>query len=143
MGVEPLPWLTAGPRQNHYGRPMPKNRSAREEVSHRETRPSHPLPDYANEYAHPAYGNLRISCEADTLRWNGLGLDLPMAHRHYDVFEIAPEPAVWFENKTVEFARGVEGHLQSLAVPLEPAVAPIIFRRCRSPRWRTAPFWSH
>jgi len=49
------------------------------------------------------------------------------------VFEIAPEPAIWFENKTVQFASGVEGHIESLAIPLEPAVAPIIFRRLPEP----------
>ena len=52
-----------------------------------------------------------------------------MAHRHYDVFEIAAEPTVWFENRTVQFATGVEGDIESLAVPLEPQVAPIMFRR--------------
>ncbi len=134
LGLEALPWLErlSHPRTT-MGDRMLKNRSAREEVRHRETRPSHPLPYYANEYAHPAYGKVRISCDADALRWHGLGLDLPMVHRHYDVFEIAPEPAVWFENKTVQFGTGVEGHLESLAVPLEPAVAPIVFRRVPEP----------
>ena len=74
------------------------------------------------------------ACDGDALRWQGLGLDLPMVHRHYDVFEIVPEPMVWFENRTVQFATGVEGHIESLAVPLEPAVAPIVFRRLPSPQ---------
>jgi CubicO group peptidase (beta-lactamase class C family) len=134
LGVEPLPWLERlrGVRALFHDC-GPQHRAARAEVRHRNTKPSHALADYANEYAHPAYGNLRITCEGEMLRWNGLGLDLPMAHRHYDVFEIAPEPAVWFENKTVQFASGVEGHIESLAIPLEPAVAPIIFRRLPEP----------
>ena len=61
--------------------------------------------------------------------WEALGLDLPMVHRHYDVFEIAPERMAWFGKRTVQFVIGVEGHIESLAVPLEPAVAPITFRR--------------
>jgi hypothetical protein len=63
-----------------------------------------------------------------------------MVHRHYDVFEIAPEPAAWFENKTVQFATGVEGHVESLAVPLEPAVAPIVFRRLSEPEMAARAF---
>jgi hypothetical protein len=117
-----------------------KDRSAWEEARHRDTRPSHALADYANEYAHSAYGKVRISCNGGVLRWHGLGLDLPMVHRHYDVFEIAPEPVVWFENKTVQFASGVEGHIESLAIPLEPAVAPIIFRRLPEPEMAAPSF---
>ena len=141
LGLEPLPWLErlSRPRATMGDRKL-KDRSAREEACHRDTRPSHALADYANEYAHPAYGSVRISCNGDVLRWQGLGFDLPMVHRHYDVFEIAPEPAAWFENKTVQFATGVEGHVESLAVPLEPAVAPIVFRRLPEPEMATRAF---
>jgi hypothetical protein len=65
------------------------------------------------------------------LRWAGLSLDLPMIHRHHDVFETVPERMAWFGNWSVQFATGIEGDIESLAVPLEPAVAPIIFRRLR------------
>ena len=115
LGLEPLPWLErlTRPRATMADRVL-KNRSAREEVRHRETGPSHTLPDYANEYAHPAYGKVRISCDADALHWHGLGLDLPMVHRHYDVFEITSEPAAWFENRTAQFATGVEGDIEKV-----------------------------
>jgi hypothetical protein len=141
LGLEPLPWLErlSRPKATMGDRKL-KDRSAREEARHRDTRPSHALADYANEYAHPAYGSVRISCSGDVLRWQGLGFDLPMVHRHYDVFEIAPEPAAWFENKTVQFATGVEGHVESLAVPLEPAVAPIVFRRLSEPEMAARAF---
>jgi hypothetical protein len=43
--------------------------------------------------------------------------------------DTVPERIAWFGNWTVQFATGIEGHVESLAVPLEPAVAPIIFRR--------------
>jgi hypothetical protein len=52
-----------------------------------------------------------------------------MIHRHHDVFETVPERMAWFANWTVQFATSVEGLTESLAAPLEPAVAPIIFRR--------------
>lgn len=141
LGLEPLPWLERlrRPRTTMGDRKL-KDRSAREEARRRDTRPSHVLADYANEYAHPAYGKVRVSCNGDGLRWQGLGLDLPMFHRHYDVFEITPEPAAWFENRTAQFATGVEGHIESVAVPLEPAVAPIVFRRLPQPEMATRVF---
>jgi hypothetical protein len=104
-------------------------RPVRAQARRRDTSPSHVLADYANEYAHPAYGKVRITCDGTALRWEGLSLDLPMIHRHRDVFETVPEPMAWFGKRTVQFATGVEGHIESLAVPLEPAVAPIVFRR--------------
>jgi hypothetical protein len=52
-----------------------------------------------------------------------------MIHRQHDVFETVPERMAWFGKRTMQFATGVEGHIDSLAVPLEPAVAPIVFRR--------------
>ncbi|HEX3413873.1 MAG TPA: hypothetical protein VHT00_19360 [Stellaceae bacterium] len=60
LGLEPLPWLErlSRPRATMGDRKL-KDRSAREEARHRDTRPSHALADYANEYAHPAYGRVR------------------------------------------------------------------------------------
>jgi Beta-lactamase len=34
---------------------------------------------------------------------------------------VATEPAAWFENGTAQFATGVENHIESVVVPLEPA----------------------
>ena len=141
LGLEPLPWLDRLRGIRHLFRDAPpKHRAAREAARHRDTRPSHALADYAHEYAHPAYGKVRIARDGDTLRWQGIGLDRPMGHRHYDVFEIAAEPTVWFENRTVQFATSVEGDIESLAVPLEPQVAPIVFRRLPPPEMATREF---
>jgi hypothetical protein len=129
LGLEPLPWLKrfrgarAGRREH-----ASEERSVRVEARRRDPSPSHTLADYAGEYTHPAYGKVRITCNGDTLRLAGLGLDLAMIHRHHDVFETV-ERLPWFGNWTVQFATGLEGHIESLAMPLEPAVAPIIFRR--------------
>jgi len=124
LGLEPLPWLD----RFRSTRTVPQHRSIRATVRHGYTWRSRTLADYAHEYAHPA-GAVRIITDGDTLRWRGLGLDLPMVHRHTDVFEIVAAPTAWPGNKTVQFISTVEGDIESLMVPLEPAVAPIVFRR--------------
>ena len=53
---------------------------------------------------------------------------------------VATEPAAWFENGTAQFATGVEGHIESVVVPLEPAVAPIVFRRLPEPEMAARAF---
>jgi Domain of unknown function (DUF3471)/Beta-lactamase len=130
LGLEPLPWLKRFSNSRAARRDHPSNeRSVRVEARRHDVSSSHALVDYANKYEHPAYGKVRITCDGDSLRWTGLSLDLPMIHRHHDVFETVPEQMAWFGNWTVQFATGIEGHIESLAVPLEPAVAPIKFRR--------------
>jgi CubicO group peptidase (beta-lactamase class C family) len=124
LGLEPLPWLDRFRRI----RAAPQRRSTRATVRHRYTWRSRSLADYAHEYAHPA-GSVRMITDGDTLRWRGLGLDLPMEYRHSDVFELVAEPTAWSGNKTVQFISTVEGNIERLTVPLEPAVAPIVFRR--------------
>jgi CubicO group peptidase (beta-lactamase class C family) len=130
LELEPLPWLKRF-RRARAGRPdhASKDRAVRVEAHRHDPSPSHALADYANEYEHPAYGKVRITCDGETLRWQGLGLDLPMIHRHDDVLDAVPERMAWLGNRIVQFATGVEGQIESLAVPLEPAVAPIVFRR--------------
>ena len=129
LGLEPLPWLDRlRDIRSKFREAAPKHRSARADTRHRDTQPSYALADYVHEYAHPAYGTVRIACDGDGLRWQGLGLDLPMEHRHSDVFELVAEPAAWPGNKTVQFISTVEGNIESLMVPLEPAVAPIVFQ---------------
>jgi CubicO group peptidase (beta-lactamase class C family) len=130
LGLEPAPWLERlRPPREARREQAAKDRAAKAEARHRDTRPSHTLADYAHEYVHPAYGKVRIVCDGDALRWQGLGFDLPMVHRHYDVFETAADEVEGFSVKIVQFATGVEGDIESLCVPLEPAVAPIVFRR--------------
>jgi hypothetical protein len=46
-------------------------RPVRAQARRRDTSPSHALADYANEYAHPAYGKVRITCDGAALRWGG------------------------------------------------------------------------
>jgi hypothetical protein len=130
LGLESLPWLgrfrsPRAERREHPSKDWPVPAQARR----RDTSPSHALADYANEYAHPAYGKVRITCDGAALRWEGLSFDLPMIHRHRHVFATVPKPMAWFGKRTVQFATGVGGHIESLAVPLELAVAPIVVRR--------------
>jgi CubicO group peptidase (beta-lactamase class C family) len=89
--------------------------------------PSHPLADYAGEYAHPAYGTLAITVEGEQLSASLHALPLAMAHYHYDIFELADET---FELRTkASFATDLNGAIASVSAQLEPAVAPIVFTR--------------
>lgn len=141
LALDPLPWfdrLRAPAAAERAQRP--KEIAARAATIRPGTRPSHDLHDYAGDYEHPAYGVVRVVCNDDTLRWHGLGLDLPISHRHYDLFELGADRRIWFENTTVQFHTEREGDIGSLSLPLEPAVGPIVFRRRPEPAMSTREF---
>jgi CubicO group peptidase (beta-lactamase class C family) len=141
LGLDPLPWLDRlCASAAAYRAQRPKDIAARAATIRAGARPSRHLPDYAGEYEHPAYGVVRIAFGDDALRWHGLGLDLPILHRHYDVFELGADWSIWFEDMTLQFQTDREGDITSVAIPLEPAVAPIVFRRRPEPATRTRAF---
>src|SRR5262249_8400795 len=51
------------------------------------TKPSHPLGDYAGEYEHPAYGLLKIGMKDGALQYDFHKMVFPMSHYHYDRFD--------------------------------------------------------
>ncbi len=64
---------------------------------------------------------------AETLALRYNAFDGPLNHRHYDTFEFTFE---LYDNRVpVSFATDVLGDIASLAIPLEPTVPDIVFRR--------------
>lgn len=92
-----------------------------------DTKPSHPLEDYAGEYGHPAYGTLSVSKDGDVLKAKYNGLEFEMSHYHYDVFELK-EDAFGLALKGT-FGMDIKGNIMTAAMPLEAAVKDIIFTR--------------
>jgi len=141
LGRDPLPWLDRLRAPSAALRAQrPKELAARVATMRMGAPPSHEFADYVGEYSHPAYGIVRIDSAGGALRWHGLGLNLPISHRHYDLFELGADPSIWFENMTLQFHTDREGDIASLAIPLEPAVAPIVFRRAPEAATQTRAF---
>ena len=97
------------------------------------TVPSHPLGDYAGEYAHPAYGALYVIFGGGGLSVNCGGITTAMAHWHYDTFR-ASMGRLPAQNPTfLQFGTNLQGDVETVAVALEEAASPIVFRRRASP----------
>ncbi|GJH36199.1 serine hydrolase [Paraburkholderia hospita] len=92
LGLELTPWnerllgLLEPARQA-----MSKARSSRYEDRIEGTKPSHPLEDYAGDFAHEAYGTIAIAFENDHLRLKFRDHDLQLKHYHYDRFDAEVE----------------------------------------------------
>jgi Domain of unknown function (DUF3471) len=118
------------------------DRQARKATRRPNTHPSHDLADYAGDYDRPGYGRITITHAEGKLNWAYRGMSEPLAHRHYDTFELPEAPGRLLPDRlTVSFSTDREGNIASLAAPFEPLVKDVVFTRtaagdCTNPAFR-------
>ena len=94
------------------------------------TRPSHPLADYAGDYADSGYGTLRIAADSGHLTATYNGIRTALEHWHFDVFNGLRNPAdPTFEDMKYAFTGNMKGDIDAVSAVFEPTVDPIVFRR--------------
>jgi len=142
-GKEPIPWLDRLREQRRKAlAQLEIDREAPKATRRLNTRPSHELADYAGHYEHPGYGRITITHAEGQLNWAYRGMSEPLAHRHYDTFELPEAPGRLLPDwLTISFSTNREGDIASLAAPFEPLVKDIVFTRapagdCTSPAFR-------
>jgi beta-lactamase family protein/uncharacterized protein DUF3471 len=130
-GKEPVSWFDRfRERRRKFLAQLDVDRQTQMAVRHTGTRPSHDLSDYAGEYEHPGYGRMAISRGEEGLHWAYRGLSAPLAHRHYDTFELPEVPERLHPDRlAITFAADRDGDIASLSAPLEPMVKDIVFLR--------------
>jgi CubicO group peptidase (beta-lactamase class C family) len=124
LGLEQMPWNA---RAKRWARKA--EAEAARENRRRPTKKaplSHRLREYAGVYHHPGYGPVTIAAERGRLKLTYNDLTFVMRHRHYDVFGVRDFLASPVE---VSFRTGSDGSIDSVVIPLEPEVAPIVFTR--------------
>ena len=92
--------------------------------------PARPLSAYAGEYEHPGYGTLSVALDGETLKPSFGTMDLSLAHRHYETFDLELHEAGDVPVALpLTFLSGPDGDVNALTVPLEPMVEPLRFDR--------------
>jgi hypothetical protein len=137
-GKEPIPWLDRlRERRRKFVAQLDVDRQARKATGRPDTRPSHDLADYAGDYDHPGYGRITTTHAEGKLIWAYRGMSEPLAHRHYDTFELPEAPdRLLLDRLAIPFSTDREGNIAGLAVPFSrssktsssPAVQPVIAR---------------
>ncbi len=89
-----------------------------------------PLGAYAGQYDHPGYGTLTVTVDDGTLRPQLGTMDLSLAHRHYETFdlewhELGDESHIF----PLMFLSDPDGDITALTVPFEPSLGPLRFDR--------------
>ena len=129
LGLEPFDWFSVSKeRYDAITTGVREVRAARRVV------PDAPLPRplaaYTGDYEHPGYGTLSITIEDGTLRPRLGTMDISLAHRHYETFDLE-----WHELSDqayvfpLMFLSDPDGDITALTVPLEPLVEPLRFDR--------------
>lgn len=130
LGLGPIDW-TARVKQQQAMTKASETAAKQSGFSRQRTgtHPSHDLAEYAGEYQNPGYGVVRIELAGSNLKldYHGLGGVLP--HFHYDVFKLPKSDASLLSEQTVQFHTSADGDIDSLSMPLEPAVKDIVFER--------------
>jgi CubicO group peptidase (beta-lactamase class C family) len=103
----------------------------KEEARVEGTKPSHVPEDYAGEYEHPAYGVIPVELVEDVLKGKFNSMKFKLEHWHYDVFKTVEEEegAEGRDGLMITFHTNLKGDIDKLSLPLEPAVASIVFTR--------------
>jgi CubicO group peptidase (beta-lactamase class C family) len=89
---------------------------------------THPLPDYTGEYHADGYADIKVRLTGEEKLEGWLnGYWWPLEHYHYDIFLlIAKRFDLRFK---VSFALDGRGAIQSLSLPIEPAVKEVVYTR--------------
>jgi CubicO group peptidase (beta-lactamase class C family) len=84
-----------------------------------DTRPAHALDDYAGEFAHPAYGVLKIDRAEGGLSFDFHKIRLPLAHFHYERFDTPDDEqdGKW----SVNFVTSPQGEVDKAVMSLDEA----------------------
>jgi len=89
-----------------------------------EAKPVRPLAEYAGEYVHPAYGQIKIEVDGPKLFFIFREEKIELQPSGPDLFR--PKEAS-FSRYPLRFVSNNQGTITSVAIPLEPAVGEIIF----------------
>jgi len=129
MDADPIDWSGRfAARRNQVKALQKESQKAQAAERRGGTKPSHPLAEYMAEYEHPAYGVLTIGPGKGegTLLLDFNTFAVPLEHWHYDVFRLTEGE---LKGVLVAFGGNLKGDIETITLPFETNVDPIVFTR--------------
>jgi CubicO group peptidase (beta-lactamase class C family) len=118
LGLPPTPWSERSLKDFLKNKETDKESRKKPETDRiLNTKPSHPLADYAGIYEDPAYGKMVISFKNDNLYFDFNNTSLPLYHYHYDRF-VSPDDEIagkW----SLTFSIDAQGSVSQIKVSLD------------------------
>jgi CubicO group peptidase (beta-lactamase class C family) len=132
LGLPYKNWLQAQLDEINAWRAVNSNTTVKDSLHRKQgTKSSLPLQSYSGTYIHPGYGEIKISVVGKELHGKFNGYDLRLEHYHFDQFLARPmgERYDGFEPFQFRFHLDNKGEVEKLAVPFEPLVKAIEFKK--------------
>ena len=141
LGLPARDWSAESLKRDAEGKAAGRAAEEKKKAAHiSNSKPSHPLADYAGEYEHPGYGTLAVQHKDAKLAFVFNDIETPLEHWNHDVFNGLKGKDPAFEDEKIKFNLGTEGEVASVQIVLESAVKAIVFER-RADRFQTDPVW--
>jgi CubicO group peptidase (beta-lactamase class C family) len=128
LGLEAVDWIGDAAKRLAEGEAVGKKAEEKKATRRRPgTAPAHKLDEYAGDYIHPGYGDLKVTLKGTQLGFIYNSIGTPLAHWHYETFNggKAEDPA--FEDMKLTFRTDVNGNVVGVAIPFEPSLDDIYF----------------
>ncbi|MFQ6037679.1 MAG: serine hydrolase [Candidatus Aminicenantales bacterium] len=130
LGLEPKNWIEEAAKRKARGEEAEEKAEKKKETRRRPgTHPAHALAEYAGEYHHPGYGDVKVFLENGQLFFTYNGITTPLEHWHYETFngQRAEDPT--FQDMKLTFRTDVNGYVAALEAPFEPTLEPMRFTK--------------
>lgn len=131
LGLDLKDWIGEAAKRIERGEEASKK--AEEKKATRKipgTKPAHALADYTGDYAHPGYGEAKISLQGGQFVFTYNGISNPMEHWHYETFNgVDTKKDPTFTDFKISFRTDVNGRVAELVAALEPSVDDIVLKK--------------
>lgn len=130
LDLEPVDWIGEAAKRRAEGEEIGKAASERQETRRRSgTSPAHKLAEYAGDYSHPGYGDIKVTLKGKALEFVYNGIATPLEHWHFETWNGGKADDPVFTNMKLTFRTDLNGQIVSVEAPFEPSVDPIVFAK--------------
>lgn len=128
LGLEAVDWIGDAAKKLAEGEAVGKKAEEKKATRRRPgTTPAHKLDEYAGDYRHPGYDDLKVALKGGQLGFIYNGIATPLGHWHYETFNGGKAEDPTFEDMKLTFRTDVNGNVVGVAIPFEAALDDIYF----------------
>lgn len=136
FALEPIPWNADAKKEMDAMMELDKKaEKPGDTLQVKNTRPSHPLGDYAGLYGNPAFSEFKVTYKNDTLFTFIAGKKMWLKHYHYDVFEFKSADkkddteSIGDGHFFLNFGTANSGKIESASIEMDEPGKPTVFSR--------------
>jgi CubicO group peptidase (beta-lactamase class C family) len=130
LGLEAVDWIGDAAKRLAEGEAVGKKAEEKKATRRRPgTAPAHKLDEYAGDYRHPGYGDLKVTLKGTQFGFIYNSIATPLTHWHYETFNGGKSEDPTFEDMKLTFRTDVNGNVVGVAIPFEPSVDDIYFAK--------------